>query len=139
MKKEKTVDIELPPNDDGMLPRQCPHCGRKFLINIETYEDQGYLNIRCPYCEWIEEFDEFLTEEQENFAIKTAEEKAVDMAEEIAEETFSEFETEIEYEGTSIPCPHPSIKTKKLNCQECGFTYEVKRDFEKDASCPVCR
>lgn len=150
---EKSVSIDLPTDDAGILPRQCPNCSGKFGVHGDTYEQEHYLNLRCPYCEWIGEFDEFLTEEQAQYAEAVAETELRRMAEqEFAEQwenafdgmssnDFLEIETntdEIDFGDRSSPSPQLSIDTDSTTCQQCGFPYIVQSG-EADVSCPVCR
>jgi len=150
---ERIVNIDLPTDDEGMLPRQCPNCDGSFAIHGETYEDEHYLNLRCPYCEWVAEFDEFLTEEQaaygeavaENEARRMLEAEVADMFEDafsgVGSSDFIEVETntdEIDFGHRSTPSPHLPIETDQVTCGECGFRYAVK-DGTDDSSCPVCR
>lgn len=132
---KETSSIELPTKEDNMLPRQCPKCDRKFSINIKSYRTLAYLNIRCPYCRWIEEFDNFVTDEQVNFAEAIGKKKVVDMV----KDEFSDFDIEVESSRSSIPSPYLSEETKEITCPECGFKYKVKDDTEKRTFCPVCR
>jgi len=150
---KKEVNITLPTDENGLIPRQCPHCDGKFTIHSETFEEQQYLNLRCPYCEWVEDVDEFLTEEQAAYSEAVAETELRRMAEkefaEMWEDTFSglssndfiEVETntdEIDFGLRNAPSPHLSIETMQVTCSECSFRYAVRRD-ENDPSCPVCR
>jgi len=149
----KEVSITLPTNENSMIPRQCPHCDGKFTIHSETFREQQYLNLRCPYCEWVEDADEFLTEEQAAYSESVAETELRRMAEhefaEMLEDAFSgsssndtiEVEAntdEIDFGSRNAPSPHLSIETIQVTCSMCGFCYEVRED-ENDPSCPVCR
>lgn len=150
---EKVVNIVLPTDEHGLLPRQCPTCDQKFAIHGETYEQEHYLNLRCPYCGWIEEFDEFLTDEQAEYGAAVAENEARRMLEDELSEAwddafsghssndFIEIETNsnaIDFGERSAPSPHLPIETKQVTCSECGFVYAVDQDVD-EISCPVCR
>lgn len=150
---EKVVNITLPTDEDGMLPRQCPNCDQPFAIHGQTYEDEHYLNLRCPYCEWIEEFDEFLTEEQAQFAKATATNEALDMAGDIIGDALKDafggikssknFKVkssggDVDFGSVDAPSPHLQVDTDLITCDECGFKYGVKQGAE-GTHCPVCR
>jgi rubrerythrin len=150
---DMVVNIDLPTDEAGMLPRQCPNCDGQFAIHGETYEQEHYLNLRCPYCEWVAEFDEFLTEEQAEYGEAVAENEARRMLEdefaEMFEDAFSgtgssdfiEVETntdEIDFGHQDTPSPHLPVETDQLACSECGFSFAVEQGRE-DGSCPVCR
>lgn len=149
---QKVVNIDLPSDEDGFLPRQCPNCGGKFAIHGDTYEQEHYLNLRCPYCRWVEEFDEFLTDEQVAYGEAVAESELRRMMEkELAEQwedafsgfssDFIEVETnvdEIDFGDRATPSPHLSIETEQVTCPTCGFIFAVRKN-EDDVLCPVCR
>lgn len=151
---EKIVNIDLPIDDGGFLPRQCPNCDDQFTVHGDTYEQECYLNLRCPYCNWIDEFDEFLTDEQAEYAEVVAETEARMMLEdefkEMWDDAFSgisndyiEVETntdEIDFGERSAPSPQLSLETQEITCSDCGFRYAVdKREDEGKIDCPVCR
>ena len=150
---ERLVSIDLPTDDEGMLPRQCPNCDRQFTIHGDTYESKNYLNIRCPYCEWVAEFDEFLTEGQAAYGEVVAENEARRMLEEelgdVFEDAFSdvgssdflEGETntdEVDFGHRPPPSPDLDIETDETACADCGFRYTIEEATD-DFSCPVCR
>ncbi|ELZ80150.1 hypothetical protein C454_11071 [Haloferax gibbonsii ATCC 33959] len=152
---EKEVSIDLPSDENGMFPRQCPNCDGKFAIHSDTYQDEHYLNLRCPYCGWIEEFDQFLTDEQADYSHSVAEGELRRMAEKelsdaledafggISSNSSINLETdssEIDFGEPETPSPHLSIETKRITCPDCGFNFLVKQDAEEEqVSCPVCR
>ena len=150
---DMVVNIDLPTDEAGMLPRQCPHCDGKFAIHGETYEQEHYLNLQCPYCEWIAEFDEFLTDEQAEYGEAVAETEARQMLEEefadmfedafsgVGSSDFIEVETntdEIDFGHRNTPSPHLAIQTDQVTCSDCGFRFAVE-EGTGDSSCPVCR
>lgn len=141
--EERSVEIELPRDDEGMLPRQCPNCEGKFSIHAQTYQDRHYLNLRCPYCGWIEEFEEFLKEEQRQYARAVGINKAIQMAEEKIKKTLKKKFKKVKTKGSSkksVPSPHLSIETQKITCGECDFQYAVDKENDSgDYLCPVCR
>ncbi|EMA55002.1 hypothetical protein [Halococcus thailandensis] len=150
---ERVVSIDLSTDAEGMLPRQCPNCEGQFTIEGDTYEEEHYLNIRCPYCEWIAEFDEYLTEEQAAYGEAVAENEARRMLEEelggALEDAFSDMgssdflEVETNTDKTDFghrapPSPDLGIKIDETVCANCGFRYAVK-EGTNNSSCPVCR
>lgn len=148
---EKEITIDLPTNDDEMLPRQCPNCEQQFLIQQEEYEEGGYLNLRCPYCEWIDEKDEFLTDEQAEYAEAVAMNEMKGMVEKelggILEDAFSGLKSndfitvgkgssDFKLDRESVPSPNADIETIKQECDDCSFSFESRNE---QSSCPVCR
>lgn len=149
---EKELSITLPADDNEMLPRQCPNCEQEFLIHQPSYTENNYLNLRCPYCEWTEEKDEFLTDEQAAYAEAVAANELRSMAEEEVQEAFEDafgglsssggisIETDssdVDFGRKSLPSPHIDAETTKLECDSCEFIYAVTDT--KQISCPVCR
>ena len=152
---DKVVSIDLPTDEHGLLPRQCPHCDWKFAVHSEAFEQEHYLNLRCPYCEWIGEFDEYLTDEQAEYGTAVAENEARHMIEEefkdawndafsgVSSNDFIEIESntdEIDFGERNAPTPHLSIDTKEISCLDCGFVFAIsEEEDEDDVFCPVCR
>jgi len=140
---EKTISIDLPTDSDGHLPRQCPHCEQRFSIHGETYEEGRYLNLRCPYCGMIEEFDEFLTEEQAEYSQAIAQNELREMAakeiEDALGDVFDGASTDsIDFGELETSSPHLPYDPTRITCPECGFRYGVKPEGD-DTLCPVCR
>lgn len=140
---EKTISIDLPTDSDGHLPRQCPHCEQRFSIHGETYEEGRYLNLRCPYCGMIEEFDEFFTEEQAEYSQAIAQNELREMAakeiEDALGDVFDGASTDsIDFGELETPSPHLPYNPTQITCPECGFRYGVKPEGD-DTLCPVCR
>lgn len=150
---EKIVNIDLPTDETGMLARQCPNCDGQFAVHGESYQQEYYLNLRCPYCELISEFDEFLTTEQAEYAESVAENEARRMLEdevvEAFEDAFSgtgssdfiEVETntdDVDLGHRNTLSPHLNIETNQVVCSDCEFPFVIKEDTV-DHSCPVCR
>lgn len=148
---EKEISIELPTNEDEMLPRQCPNCEQQFLIQQEEYEAGGYLNLRCPYCEWIDEKDEFLTDEQVEYAEAVAMNEMKGMLEKelggMLEDAFSGLKSndfitiekgssDFKLDRDSLPSPSTDASTTKQKCDECEFSFET---INSSVVCPVCR
>lgn len=140
---EKAINIELPTDSRGYLPRQCPHCNQRFSIHGETYEEGHYLNLRCPYCGMIEEFDKFLTEEQAEYSQAIAQNEAREMAAKQLEDAlgnvFDGSSTgSIDFGELETPSPHLPYGPARITCSQCEFRYGVKQD-EAETLCPVCR
>lgn len=141
---EKTIRIDLPTDSDGFLPRQCPHCEQRFSIHGDSYEQGRYLNLRCPYCGMIEEFDEFLTEEQAEYSQATAQNEAREMAAKELEDALGDVfdgvsSGSIDFGEIDTPSPHLSHDTVRTICPNCEFRYGVIEDSDEDSLCPVCR
>lgn len=142
--------LEIPTDDGGMLGRECPRCHRGFRIDLEHYEDRGYMNLRCPYCRFISELDNFTTGEQrvyiysttQNLALQTAEELINDMFDDVSgfSNDFIEFDVDaddVDFGRVATASPAFTTEVDDVRCDECGFCYSVEK--EREEACPVCR
>lgn len=122
-----------------MADRQCPNCERMFRIHFETYQSEHYLNLRCPYCEWVAEFDDFTTEKQIEYVKAVRDYEGARMMEEVLGDALGDF-LEIEEvfsPNQSVPSPRVSTDLEVHNCSVCSFEYELVK--ERGGVCPVCR
>lgn len=123
-----------------MADRQCPHCELVFGIHWKTYQTEHYLNLRCPYCEWVAEFDEFTTEKQIEYVKAVQENEGAQMMEDVLEDALGDF---LEMDGLTslnkpLPSPHVDAQLESKECGICDFKYRVL--LERDICvCPVCR
>jgi rubredoxin len=146
--------IDLLTDDDGLLPRECPHCETGFAINPEMFEESHYLNLRCPECGWIAEFDEFHTPDQVEYVHSVGSNEARRQVEEeignMLKDAFSgvksndyievEISTgDLDMGRESLPSPQLKIETEKIVCSKCAFEYAVEQGTKENSNCPVCR
>ncbi|MFC6906914.1 hypothetical protein [Halalkalicoccus tibetensis] len=150
MKHHEEFNIPIPADEGGMIGRQCPRCARKFEIEEETYLDQGYTNLRCPYCELIAELDAYFTEEQIEYVYGVTQEQGRRIMEEVIESTLGEVPEvkgdfiefthnfdDVDLGTVGAESPHLSIEMDTIECDECGFRYAVEEG--RTGVCPVCR
>jgi ssDNA-binding Zn-finger/Zn-ribbon topoisomerase 1 len=137
---EREIEIEFPADGNGMVGRQCPNCEMVFRISEQMYQDRHYLNLRCPYCEWVDEFDEFLTDQQREYAEAMMKDELDKMAAEALDDALGDMIdiNSVDYSNESIPSPHSDIETDRETCSDCGFEYEILSS-ESGTDCPVCR
>lgn len=148
----KPVTIGLPRNTDGMTGRQCPRCEGKFKIHLPTMEDQCYLNLRCPYCKFVDRLDRFLTGKQRAYWEAIGKDETLQLATEVTgemlSEAFDDFDggglldfdiktDSIDFGGTHIPSWRLEVETEEHICEVCSFRYAVETD--RTGVCPVCR
>lgn len=149
--KNISHSIDLPTDKEGLLPRECPHCETSFAIDLQMFKENHYLNLRCPKCNWISEFDKFHTAEQINFARSVSGNEARRQIEEeigdMLEDAFSGVSNDlVEFESTgnpdmgreSLPSPQLEIEIEEVTCPNCGFKYAAE-GTATDSNCPVCR
>ena len=147
MSSHKEVSIEFPTNEDGMLGRECPRCSGRFTIQANDFQDRGFLNLRCPYCEFISEVELFRTGEQRLYAHSTQQNELNRLAEQVLQEQldqmFSSSSLDIErtesIELGTVPVESPRFMTttELCRCSQCGFAYGTEP--ERTGCCPVCR
>lgn len=150
MTAERRQSLEIPADDHGRLGRECPRCHDQFKIDIERYEDRGFMNLRCPYCKFIAELDRFTTGEQRQYMYATTQNLALRTMEDLLEDTFGDISgfssdhVELEVTGGDVDfgrvaAEPPFIETavEDVTCDDCGFSYSVMA--ERDGVCPVCR
>lgn len=151
MTQVRRRSLEIPVDDDDMLGRECPRCRSQFKIDLERYENRGYMNLRCPYCCFISELDSFTTGAQRdylhsvfrNFALETMEDMIEDVFDGISGSSSGgvvEFEVDsgdVDFGRVESEPPRISADLGKDVCNECGFTFRT--NIERDSVCPVCR
>jgi len=135
---ERTISIDLPLTSEGMLGRQCPHCEHRFRIDAEEYRNQHYLNLSCPYCRWIADFDEFHTDEQVAYSKSVSMNELENMVVDRLEEVFGSGSVEGGLQDTTPQSPHFTEEVVDRICPDCGFGYQELASVS-DPSCPVCR
>lgn len=142
--------LELPTNDTGMLGRECPRCRSQFAIDPERYQERGFMNLRCPYCQFISKLDNFTTGEQRRYLSSTTQNMARREAERIFEDAFDgfsrsssgtvEFDVDVgDIDFGRVPIAYPSLSAdiEQDVCEECGLSYGL--EVGQDGVCPVCR
>lgn len=152
MEHQREIAITLPPRTDGLFERACPHCQARFAIHSEDYETGGYLNLRCPRCEWVDEKDEFTTPEQRAYVRAAGENAAREMAEELVADQLKDMfrglrgTPGIRVTGSAkrpqlgrqaLPEPNANVPLTPVKCPSCGFRYAT--DASVGGVCPVCR
>lgn len=108
------------------------------------------MNLRCPYCRFISELDNFITGEQRAFLYSTTQNVARGAAEQIFDDAFGELsgfsngpvDFEIDIGDSDLgraPVNSPSSDTdlETVSCDDCGFSYGLAEVSE--GVCPVCR
>lgn len=150
---EREVSVSLPADDDGFLERACPNCGELFAIEAPEFDERARLNLRCPYCQHIDEATVFLTPAQHEYATAIAKNEALKMAtdqiDRMFEDAFGEGKSNdavsVEYEKgdqpdpTPLPNPITGPDLEPAICDECGFNYRVDPEVIDSHQCPLCR
>lgn len=71
-----SIQIEIPPDNDGFVLFQCPLCGEFFKLKPNDYNDDAILEIHCPNCGLCS--DNYFTDDVINLATKMAQNVAMD-------------------------------------------------------------
>lgn len=150
MTQVRRRSLEIPVDDEGMLGRECPRCRSQFKIDLERYEDRGFMNLRCPYCMFISEMDNFTTGEQRGYLYLVSRNLALSTIEDLIEDVFdgssssSSGGVEIEVDAGDVDfgrveteLPTISTELEEEVCDECGFSFQV--ELGSNGVCPVCR
>lgn len=152
--KEKRIAVALPTDEHGILPRQCPNCRQHFAVDAEEHEERAHLNLRCPYCEWIAEMDNFTTEEQTQYVDAIGNNELMGIAEkdvnDVIDNMFKGWESipgvevkrgsgDIELGRSDLPSPFPSVELESQTCVDCGFRFGTLAEGGEEVFCPVCR
>lgn len=80
---ERSIHVNLPDDDDGFLQRACPNCQLLFAVHSKDYGNARVVNLRCPGCQFVEPFDDWVTPNQQAFAEAHAQDALSQMAEEV--------------------------------------------------------
>ena len=148
MRYTRKVSIELPGDDSGMIGRECPRCTGQFKVDMESFGDSGYQNLRCPYCRFIAEEDRFMTGGQRAYIEQIQENEmrrlTEDVMGDIMGDVFSGEMFDLKSSGDpdfgSVPVASPefTLETDLVECGECSFRYAVDTG-SSPSHCPVCR
>ena len=144
----KEFSISLPPDEEGMLGRECPsdNCSGYFKVTPGTGLKGEDLQMTCPYCGITVSAQDFSTQEQIEYAKSLAFreiQKALgadlrNWGKSLERTTKGGFlQIKTEYKSTPMPIQYYEEKELEttLTCEECGLVYSV---FGKFAYCPDC-
>lgn len=127
--------LQIPIDEQGMLGRECPRCRGRFAIDADRYVDRGFMNLRCPYCHFISELDNFTTGEQRDYLFSVARNFSVAVLEEIMEDVFDSGD--VDFGRANTDPPRLNVDVDDVVCEDCGFSYQMEVD--EVGVCPVCR
>ena len=63
----KTVSVDIKPDEEGYMGRECPECEKYFKIMPSTGLPD-FSDCYCPYCQHFGQQDEFWTKQQIEYA-----------------------------------------------------------------------
>lgn len=98
------MDVEIPLDQDGFLPQECPTCHRPFRIEVL---DEEASSLHCPYCGVKSDAGDFLTPAQVEYL--------VDAAADVAFREFEESGFRVERSGPRPPVPVPAGEAVRVD------------------------
>lgn len=138
-----TYNINIPPDEEGMVGRECPNCNKYFKIKPGTGISNNPV-MYCPYCEHRGKSSEFTTKEQLEYAKSIVVRDALgEMGRELKKlerhsfrSPFISFEIKVK---EPLPPPIRYYIEKQLQenvrCEDCSCEYAIYGIF---AFCPDC-
>jgi len=147
--------IPMKADEDGMVGRECPNdeCQPKyFKISLslpDANEDTDFsqAELICPYCETIENMQEFTTKDQrewiESMLYRDVVKKFDDMMKGVFKNQSSSSGGFISIKMSYKSGPLPSVRhyvenklKKTVTCDSCGYQYAV---YGVSYHCPLCK
>ena len=138
------MSVSLPPDDEGMVGRECPSCHKYFKIKPGTgLETSDHI---CPYCEHAGASQDFLTQAQLKFGESYAIQQVVGPLLREMEDTFRKLERDTRHSlvrftlkssGLDLPLEYyreEDLETSVV-CDMCDLEFAIYGVF---ASCPDC-
>lgn len=141
--------VSMPLDEHGFFGRECPSCGRTFLVSNEGYDPlPDDLRLWCVYCGHNDDHSEFMTSQQRARIMSLAEDVGMQMISQaldrsfrrLASQTRSNSFVRVKYKPNRVyPRPLPGVHEEQLvrerKCTACGMSYAV---FGEHRFCPVC-
>ena len=141
--------VPMPLDEQGFFGRECPSCGRTFLVCSDDYEAlPDDLRLWCVYCGYREDHSEFLTGQQRARVMSLAEDVGLQIVHQELDQAFGLLRRNARSgSGVSFrPAPSPprprrlpGVQEEQLvrerQCATCSLRYAV---FGEHRFCPVC-
>lgn len=145
---EKGIRVSLPADEDGFTGRQCPDsdCRGYFKIEFGTGLDGEDIPCHCPYCGYVDDQAEFMTDAQGRYVMSIAEREAMDAV----HKTLKAMEFDIKPKGAfgiglsmKVEKPRPALirhyseleLESEVVCSNCTLRYAVYGSY---GYCPDC-
>jgi hypothetical protein len=145
------MPVQLPTDENGLTGRQCPSCRRYFKLKFGTGLPVEITH--CPYCETEADGSEYLTPEQQEYALSVAlpeinrrviapmmrdfGKSLQRTSREASRNSLIKFDIKLDYRENHIPVAHYRERELETNvtCDNCLLEFAVYGVF---ASCPDC-
>ncbi len=143
MEEQKTINVPMSTDEQGLFGRECPSCKKYFKLKPVT--DFTATQGICPYCGYTVELQDFITQDQREYLESiAANEFLVPMLRDFANslkglETSSNDVVQFKV-NTNIPqFPIRHYQEKVLEtdvtCDTCGLVFSIYGVF---SNCPAC-
>lgn len=87
MNDEIEISVELPQDADGFFSCQCPHCGDRFKLRADEFQEEDPRELACAICGMMASADEFkLTDEVRQAAIAKAKNAVADLVDDMLDD-----------------------------------------------------
>lgn len=87
MNDEIEISVELPQDADGFFSCQCPHCGDRFKLRADEFQEEDPRELACAICGMMAPADEFkFTDEVRRAAIAKAKNVVADHVEDMLDD-----------------------------------------------------
>jgi len=147
---DATIKVSLPPDEQGLVGRECPKCQRYFKVKFGTGLPTS--TCHCPYCLYTGSHNEFFTKDQIEYAKSVALKEAMDRVIEPElrklELSFKELERatsggliqiKVKTKRSPMVIPPSYYREKEVEtyviCDNCGLEFAIYGVF---ANCPDC-
>lgn len=152
---EIQIPMELPLDSDGYLRRQCPRCERVFKWHHDSDDDRPDGSEApevyfCPYCGKPSPPDQWLTDEQVDYAQALLAIEAANMVERELRPSFDRLNrsgqglirVQVEHVPRSTPPPPPLFEPDDMIAVEppCHPAEPIKviEDWDGELHCLIC-
>jgi len=140
----QTVNINIQPDENGFIGRECPKCKMYFKVKPGTGLKNNY-HI-CPYCDYKGPNNEFFTKEQIEYAKSAAIKKVLDPIFDNFYKNLKKIETKTKggFIQIKVTTSGNKLRIKKyqekiletsVKCDNCGCVFSIYGVF---SNCPDC-
>lgn len=142
---EFDFEIDIPADNDGFVPMQCPCCGESFMLRPEDIEDDSVLCIRCPMCGIVS--NGYFTPDIIDLALAKAGNCALDAIHgEMKKLECKSKNAAVEFKAGKAPRHEQESRIVqslsallKVECEYCGRSAKVAAALRMSAYiCPCC-
>lgn len=140
-----SFELQIPADNDGYIPMECPLCRERFGVKPEDIEDDAVLEIACPHCGIVS--DNYFTQEVIDLAMAKAANFAMEKLhgemkklEKKTRGSLVEIKAGKRPEGNQEPMLTTDVNALvQVECEGCGRTAKVAPALALSVFvCPCC-